>query len=173
MRLKTVVSKRIAAMRFFFIRRAGDGESTSAAFQIRAIGRKEGEIGELVRPEFEALGLLKIERSSAGTRDLSGLQAYFVGGHRFPAVFSFQCVRDALAHVLAMRALLDSPNRLTRTGDPLFRTSEWESSANRRAFPSSAHITQMVRQGLALAQNENYAVTMPIERFTGPRSPQL
>src|SRR5580700_3315988 len=35
--------------KIFFIRRAGDGESTSVAFQIRAIERKEGEIGELPR----------------------------------------------------------------------------------------------------------------------------
>jgi hypothetical protein len=63
------------------MRRAGDGESTSIPFLIRVAGAEEGKIDELSRLEFEAFGLRKIERRSAGTESLMSLQAYFVWGH--------------------------------------------------------------------------------------------
>src|SRR5580704_3438654 len=74
---------------------AGNGESASIAFQIRVACAKESKIDELSCLEFEIFGLLKIERSGARTNSFIGLQAYFVGWHRFLVAYSFRCAKDA------------------------------------------------------------------------------
>src|ERR1700740_1215091 len=63
------------------MRRAGNGESASIPFLIRVAGAEESKVDELSRLEFEAFGLRKIERRSAGTESFMSLQAYFVGWH--------------------------------------------------------------------------------------------
>src|SRR4029077_5726973 len=101
-----------------FMRRAGDGESTRVALQVRVRKGQESEIGELARLELESLGLIKIERGSAGAESLLCLQAYFVGWHRILITYSFRCASDARGHRFA-RQVIPSIN-MTGTGHLLF-----------------------------------------------------